>query len=39
MVYDGNDQDDLEFAKEVVGSLGDFAIANQWSVDILTEQL
>jgi hypothetical protein len=39
MVYDGNDQDDPEFAKEVAGSLGAFSTANQWSVDNLTEQL
>jgi ABC-type phosphate transport system auxiliary subunit len=39
MVYDENDQDDSEFAKEVAGSLGDFSIGNQWFVDNLTEQL
>jgi hypothetical protein len=39
MVYDGNDRDDPEFAKEVAGSLGAFSTANQWSVDNLTEQL
>jgi hypothetical protein len=39
MVYDGNDQDDPEFAKEVAGSSGAFATANQWSLDNLTEQL
>jgi hypothetical protein len=26
MVYDGNDQDGPEFAKEVAGSLGDFPL-------------
>jgi hypothetical protein len=39
LVYDENDQDDPEFAKEVAGSLGAFSTANQWSVDNLTEQL
>jgi len=39
LVYDRNDQDGPVFAKRVVGSLGDFATANQWSVDNLTEQL
>ena len=39
MVYDGNDQDDTEFTKEVAGSLGSFATANQWSMDNLVEQL
>jgi hypothetical protein len=39
MVYDRNDRDDPEFAKEVEGSLGAFVTANQWSVDNLTEQL
>jgi hypothetical protein len=38
-VYDGKDHDGLEFAKEVVGSLGDFRTVNQWSVENLTEQL
>ena len=39
LVYDGKDQDGLEFAKEVVGSLGDFSTSNQWSVDNLIEQM
>ena len=39
MLYDGNDRDDSEFAKEVAGSLGAFATANQWSMKNLTEQL
>jgi hypothetical protein len=39
MVYDRNDRDDLEFAKEFAGSLGSFATANQWSVENLAEQL
>jgi hypothetical protein len=39
LVYDGKDQDGPEFAKEVVGSLGDFSTTNQWSVENLTEQL
>lgn len=39
MVYDGNNRDDPEFAKEVAGSLGAFATAIQWSVDNLAEQL
>ena len=38
MVYDGNNQDALEFAKEVTGSLGAFAMANQWSMENLVEQ-
>jgi ABC-type phosphate transport system auxiliary subunit len=38
-VYDGKDQDDPEFSKEVADSLGDFSISNQWSVDNLTKQL
>jgi hypothetical protein len=38
-VYDGKDHDGPEFAKEVVGLLGDFSTANQWSMDNLTEQL
>jgi hypothetical protein len=39
LVYDGKDQDALEFAKEVAGSLGDFSTAYLWSMDNLTEQL
>ena len=39
MVYDGNNQDALEFAKEVTGSLGAFSTANHWYVDNLVEQL
>jgi hypothetical protein len=39
LVYDGKDQDDPKFAKEVADSLGDFSTANQWSVDNLTKQL
>jgi ABC-type phosphate transport system auxiliary subunit len=38
-VYDGKDQDDPKFEKEVADSLGDFSIANQWSRDNLTKQL
>jgi ABC-type phosphate transport system auxiliary subunit len=38
-VYDGKDQDDHEFTKEVVDLLGGFSTANQWSVDNLTKQL
>jgi hypothetical protein len=37
MVYDGQNRDDTEFAKEVAGSLGAFATANQWSVENLAE--
>jgi hypothetical protein len=33
MVYDGQNRDDIEFAKEVVVSLGAFATSNQWSVE------
>jgi len=39
LVYDGKEHDDLEFVKEVTGSLGDFSTANQWSVENLTGQL
>jgi hypothetical protein len=39
LVYDGQDQHGPEFEKEVAGSLGAFATANQWLVDNLTEQL
>ena len=39
LVYDGQGQNDPEFAKGVVDSLGAFATANQWSVDNLTKQL
>jgi hypothetical protein len=38
-VYDGKDQDDPKFAKEVANLLGYFSTANQWSVDNLTKQL
>jgi hypothetical protein len=38
-VYDGKGQNDLEFSKEVVDSLGAFTTANQWSVDNLTKLL
>jgi hypothetical protein len=39
MVYDGQNRDDTKFSKEVAGSLGAFATANQWSVENLAEQL
>jgi hypothetical protein len=39
LVYDGKDDDGPKFAKEVVGSLGDFSTYNQWSMENLTEQL
>jgi hypothetical protein len=39
MVYDGNDHDGPEFAKEVAGLLGAFSTSNQWSVENLTKQL
>jgi len=39
MVYDRNDWDDPEFAKELVGSLGDFSSSNQWYVENLTKQM
>jgi hypothetical protein len=39
MIYDGQGQSDPEFAKEVADSLGDFATANQWSVDNLIKKL
>jgi len=35
MLYDRNNPDDFEFTKEVAGSLGAFATANQWLVDNL----
>jgi hypothetical protein len=38
-VYDGKDQDDPKFAKEVANLLGYFSTTNQWSVDNLTKQL
>ena len=39
MLYDGNNRDDLEFMKEVAGSLGAFATTNQWLVENLVEKL
>jgi ABC-type phosphate transport system auxiliary subunit len=39
MVCDGHNRDDSEFTKEMVGSLGAFATANQWSVENLVKQL
>jgi hypothetical protein len=39
MLYDGNNRNDLEFTKEVAGSLGAFSITNRWSVENLEEQL
>jgi hypothetical protein len=39
MLYDRNDRNDLEFSKEVAGSLGAFATANQWSMENLAEKL
>jgi ABC-type phosphate transport system auxiliary subunit len=39
MLYDENDRDDLEFAKEVAGSLGAFSTANQWSVENLAAKI
>jgi len=39
MVYDRNDHDGPEFAKEVAGLLGDFSTSNQQSVENLTKQL
>lgn len=39
MVYDVNNQDVPEFAKEVVGSLDAFSTDNQWSANNLAEQL
>jgi hypothetical protein len=39
MVYDVNNQDVPEFAKEVVGSLDAFSTDNQWSMENLAEQL
>jgi len=39
MLYDGNNNDDLEFMKEVAGSLGAFSTTNQWLVENLVEKL
>jgi hypothetical protein len=39
MLYDGQNLEDSEFAKEMAGSLGAFSTANQWSVENLVEQL
>ena len=39
MIFDGQGLEDSELAKEMVGSLGAFAMTNQWSVDKLAEQL
>jgi hypothetical protein len=39
ILYDGNNQDAPEFVKEVAGSLGAFAMTNQWYIDNLAEQL
>jgi hypothetical protein len=36
MVYDVNNQDVPEFAKEVVGSLDAFSTDNQWSMENFT---
>jgi hypothetical protein len=36
LVYDGKDQDDPKFAKEVAYSLGAFSISNQWSMENLS---
>jgi hypothetical protein len=39
MLYDRNDRNDLEFTKEVAGSLGAFATANQWSMENFVDKL
>jgi hypothetical protein len=39
IVYDGKGQNDPEFSKEVVDSLGAFTTTNQWLVNNLTKQL
>jgi hypothetical protein len=39
MVFDGQGLEDSKLAKEMDGSLGTFAMENQWSVDKLAEQL
>jgi hypothetical protein len=38
-VYDGQGQNDSEFSKGDLDSLGASATANQWSVDNLTKKL
>jgi hypothetical protein len=39
LMYDGKGLDDTKFAREMAGSLGDFATTNQCSVENLVEQL
>jgi hypothetical protein len=39
MIFDGKGLEASELAKEMVGSLGAFATANQWLIDKLAEQL
>jgi hypothetical protein len=39
LVYEENDEDGPQFAKEVAGSLSDFSTVNQWSVENLIEQM
>jgi len=39
MIYGGQGQNDPDFAKGVVDSLGAFVTSNQWLVHILTKQL
>jgi hypothetical protein len=38
-LYEGNDRDDSEFAKEVASSLGAFSTLNKWYVENLVEKL
>jgi hypothetical protein len=37
MVYDGKNQDDSKFAKEMADSLVSFATKNQWSIENMAE--
>jgi hypothetical protein len=38
-IYDGQGQNDPDFAKGVADSLRSFSTANQWSVDNITKKL
>jgi hypothetical protein len=39
MLYDGQGLDDLKFSKKMAGSLGAFAMANQYLIENIAEQL
>jgi hypothetical protein len=38
-MYHGHGLDDIDFAREMEGSLGSFSMANQCSIENLVEQL